>query len=433
MQPNLLNTPFWWDEAPPTSSGEPGLPNRCDVLIVGGGYTGLSAGLELCRRGRDVVVLDAHAPGYGASSRSGGMLGDVLKPGFGNLAKRYGEAKAVELWNEAARALAFTKARLEGPGYDCDFAVSGRFTGAMRPEHYERMGRELDRLGRHFEIDADMIPREHQQSEVATQIFFGGRLLRHHACVHPAKYHRDLLAELRRAGGRVFGNCAAHGLQREGAGWQVATARGTLVAQKVLLATNGYTDALSVRHQRFVIPVDSHIVATEPLDPALVRELFPNSRMVTDTLKVASFFRPSPDGKRVLFGGRAGDASRDLSAAADTLRRRMVRIFPRLEETNLTHVWSGRVAFSYAPTPQIGGREGVYHALCYSGSGVAMSSWLGHKVAQKICGEQDGATAFDDIVSPAPRFTPAKQFGVRLAIRAFNIGDRLGLIRHGAG
>ena len=427
--------PLWWADAPrfeaPDIHAPP--PARADVVVVGSGNTGLGAALALARAGCRTVVLERHDIGWGASSRAGGMLGDIVKPGFTALETRFGTARAVAMMREGRAALAGILALIEGEGIDCDLQRTGRFTGAMEPAHLDTMRREIDALSRHFEIDATIVTREGQRDHVGSDLFHGGRFVPGHAAVNPAKLTLGL-ARLAAARGTAFrARCPVLEVERRAGRWVVGTTRGTIEADAVIVATNGYTDGAFPDHARWVVPAASHIVATEPVSPNLMAQLLPGLRMVTDTRAVPSYFRASPDGTRIYFGGRAGSERADPGRVGARLARRLVATFPELRGTRIEAAWSGIFALSLAPVPQIGGQHGLYHALCYSGSGLSMSVHLGGKAAAKALGLEEGRTAFDGVVAPVPFLHPLKKLGVRLAIARRSLSDLLGSSPAGAG
>ena len=163
----------------------------------------------------------------------------------------------------------------------------------------------------------------------------------------------------------------------------------------MVIATNGYTGAESPALRRRLVPVPSFIIATEPLGRERVKALIPGGRMIVETRSRTCYYRPSPDGQRLLFGGRASVVPTEPSQAAARLYRLMTGLFPSLEGVAVSHAWTGFVAFSRDHLPHIGRRDGLHYALGYSGSGVAMAPYLGHKIAQRLLGNPEGASPLE--------------------------------------
>ncbi|MEO0682948.1 MAG: FAD-binding oxidoreductase, partial [Pseudomonadota bacterium] len=253
-----------------------------------------------------------------------------------------------------------------------------------------------------------------QRAELGTDAYHGGVVHPRHASLHPARYHRGLLDAALGAGAQVVGHCAALSIDRDGAAFDVRTERGRVRARDVIVATNGYTDRLSPWLQRRVVPIGSYIIATEPLPPALVAQLFPRNRIASDTRKVVYYYRVSPDRRRVIFGGRVSAGETDPSVSGPRLYADMCAIFPELRDWRVTHSWMGTVAYSFDELAHAGLQDGVRHALCYCGSGVSMASYLGMRLGRQVLGLADGATAFDGLPFPTrplyrgrPWFLPA--------------------------
>ena len=198
---------------------------------------------------------------------------------------------------------------------------------------------------------------------------------------------------------KLFANVRAGAIAKRADGLRLETSRGPLMADKIIIATNGYTGDLSAWHQRRVVPIASYQVATEELGSEMVTQLFPKHRMIADTKRLLYYFRPSPDRKCLLFGGRARYLHHDSTAGGLHLRRKLTAVFPQLAEVKLSHGWWGYVAYLRGGVPDLGESQpetlpGVYHALGCHGSGVVMMSWLGYRTGLLVSGQANSQSAF---------------------------------------
>ncbi len=391
----MKSDPFWWEAAPPVSRSAKAVVPVCDTVVVGAGYTGLAAAITLARAGRSVQVLDRMRPGEGASSRNGGMASGNLRPTFEELIQTYGEARAKAIQSEAKAAREDLAAFIAREAINCDFTMSGRFTGASSPDQYETLAREADLLARHLKVEAYAVPRGEQRALLGTEFYFGGLYRGDIGGLHPAKLVSGMLARAEEAGAVVHGETGVNGIRREGDGWEVETARGRVKAANVIMGTNGYTDKVDKWLRRRLVPVRSRIIATAPLSDNLMRELMPKGVMCGETRRLHYYYRPSPDGRRILFGGRDGTIAGESPKPTEDLRRAMVDIFPVLEDTEITHSWFGYVAMNRDMIPRIFTKAGVRYAAGYCGSGVVWARWAGQKAAQQVLGLKEGESAFD--------------------------------------
>jgi glycine/D-amino acid oxidase-like deaminating enzyme len=251
-------------------------------------------------------------------------------------------------------------------------------------------------LNRAADSGVRMVPRAEQRREIDTDVYYGGMIVERSGGVHPALYFKGLADAARRAGARLVDRAAVEAIDRDGAQFALRTSRGRLSARQVIVATNGYTGPATPWHQRRVIPVASFIIATEEIGEARVRQLFPTMRMIAETRRVLNYYRPSPDGRRVIFGGRARFRPTTPRQAAPILFDRMRRIFPSLDGVRLTHAWSGNVAFTFDGLPHMGAHDGIHYCLGCNGSGVVMMSYLGWQTALKILGRTNRPCAFEE-------------------------------------
>lgn len=409
--PGFKSSPWWWEEAEPPIRGGGGLPERAGVAVVGGGYAGLSAALTLRRLGHDaVVVLDAERIGWGASSRNGGMVSGGLKVASGALEARFGPARAKAIALAAAASFPFIEETIAREGIACDYVRCGRFVPAWSRAHYDALAARVGFIAEVTGLPARMLPRERQREALGSDHYHGGMLADASGSLHPGKYARGLAFAAERAGARLVDGVRVRGIREAGSGFRLATDRGELRADAVLVATNGYSrgpDGGSAMPwlARRVIPLASYIIATEPLGAGVIDRLFPGRRMISDTKRVLNYFRPSPDGTRVLWGGRASFRGQDAAAAAPALHAAMAAVFPELKGVRLTHAWNGNVAFTFDRLPHLGVERGMHYAAGCQGSGVAMATWLGHRAALKLAGAaNDGPFALDGLPFPTRPF-----------------------------
>jgi glycine/D-amino acid oxidase-like deaminating enzyme len=216
------------------------------------------------------------------------------------------------------------------------------------------------------------------------------------------------------------------GLTNRGDSVTLATARGGITARNVIVATNGYTGALTPWLRRRVIPIGSYIIATEPIAPELMARLFPTDRVVTDTRKVVYYYRPSPDRTRILFGGRVSIAETDPRKSAAPLKAEMARLFPELATVRVSRSWMGFVAYTFDTLPHLGAHDGIHYAMGYCGSGIGMASYLGMKLAKQLLGSDDGRTAFDDIPFASRPYYFGRPWFLTPAIAWYRWKDRHG-------
>jgi len=395
--PDWKAAPYWHEAVPTEPAVANPLAQATDVLIVGSGYTGLNAAIETAGAGRDTLVLDKDAPGHGCSTRNGGQIGHSIKPGFETLAHRHGADRAQAILDESRTALHWIEDRIGTLGIDCDFNRAGRFHAAHSPQIYEALARHAEATTHTDGTEAFAVPRAEQRRELGSDLYHGGVVYPQDAGLHPARYHQGLLKAARDAGAQVIGHCGVSAIARTARGFDVQTTQGRVHARDVIVATNGYTGPATPWLRRRVIPIGSYIIATEELPADLMDRLFPTDRVISDTRKVVYYYRPSPDRRRVIFGGRVSAGETDPALSGPRLHEEMRTLFPELQGTRISHSWLGHVAYTFDEVMHVGRHEGVHYAMGYCGTGVSMASYLGMRLGQKVLGTPEGATAFDDL------------------------------------
>ena len=392
--------PYWWDspalragsqkaEAGSQKDAAAPLARRADVVIVGAGYTGLSAALALARGGASVVVFDRGLVGSGASSRNGGQVLTGMKLDPGTLVGQFGESRARELFQISLDSIATLERLIAEEAMSCEYARTGHILAASKPSHFEAFDEERSLLARVFDHPVHLVPAADQAGELGSSVYFGLMVDRRSGALNPACYARELAAAARRAGATIVEGTAVTRTSRGAAGWTVTTERGAVEAGDLLFATNGYTDSAAPWLQRRLVPIGSYAIATAPLQPDHAAALIPKGRMVFDSKHFLHYFRLTSD-HRLLFGGRAQFTRPDADTTrrcAQILRRDMTAIFPSLAATPVDYAWSGHVAFTRDQLPHAGRIQGAYFAGGYCGHGIAMATHLGALVARRMAGE----------------------------------------------
>lgn len=419
--------PYWWDDVPrPVTAAAP-LPPSIDVAVVGAGYTGLHAALQTARGQRSTLVLDAEDAGWGCSTRNGGQVSTSIKPSFDLLARRHGERQAFDILKEGQRSLAFIGDFIRAERIDCDFAPVGRFHAAHNAAQYEALARRVQQQPRGLEVDAHVVPRSEQRGELGSDAYWGGAVYTQHCSLHPARYHQGLLARAQEAGVMLAPRTPVQRIERRGGRFMLQTPRGIVSARDVVVATNGYTGAVTPWLQRRVIPIGSYMIATEELAPGLMDRLIPKNRIVSDTRKVVYYYRASPDRKRLLFGGRVSHQETDPRLSAPRLHADMVAVFPELAGTRISHSWCGFVAYTFDELMHIGQHDGIHYAMGYCGAGVGTASYFGMRAGQQVLALAEGRTALDGLAFQTRPLYSGNPWFLAPSVWYYRLRDRLGV------
>jgi glycine/D-amino acid oxidase-like deaminating enzyme len=430
---DFKSRPIWWDDNPPVSlQGEP-LPAQCDVAVVGGGFTGLAAALELARSGARVVVLEADDFGFNASARNSGGVSfgiDLTKA-----AKWHrwsgGQAPPVpELARAAAASVAHMETFIADNAIDCDYHRHGRLSCAATPQHYEMLSRRCDTLNKLFDADAYMVPRAEQQSEIGSDRFFGTMVVKRSGQLNPAKLVAGLVTLCRTNGAALRSGTLVGAIERRAGGFSLTTTAGNIEAASVVVAVNAQAARLSsVGLASRIVPVASHIIVTELLPDDVAAALLPNRRTGADGRRLLAYFRRTPDGNRFLYGGRASPFEVSPERTAAVLYRRMVASFPSLAGVRIGHAWGCKVAFTFDGLPHLGEIDGLHYVMGCNGNGVAMMNYLGYQVARKVLDRTTATCVFDQPLFPKPPLYNGRAWFLPLAAGLYGALDRFDTVR----
>jgi glycine/D-amino acid oxidase-like deaminating enzyme len=427
FHPDFLPAPYWWDAYTPVAGELVEVPREARVAIVGGGYAGLAAALECVRHGIDAVVLEQGALGVGASTRNGGSVSGGVNVGksFSGRATPVDAERAHRLLSDASDAFALIERLIAEEAIDCFWQKRGRFVGAWTPDHFAYQEKRVASLNAAAQSGAYMVPRGAQREEIASDYYYGGMVVERSASLHPALYYKGLLDACRRREVRVCAEAAVEKITANGAAWRVETSRGTVIAGDVVIATNGYTGTLTPALRRRIVPIASHIIATEPLAPDVANSLIPKRRSISDTKRVLCYYRMSPDGTRMVFGGRARFTPADPMLCARVLHGYMTERFPQLRGVKVTHSWTGNTAFTLDALPHMGEEGGLHYCLGCNGSGIAMMTYLGTQTARKIARVANAPCAFDGSEFPDHKLYTGNPWFLPLVGGYYRMRDRL--------
>jgi glycine/D-amino acid oxidase-like deaminating enzyme len=389
----------------PSTDRSLALPERVDVAVIGAGFTGLSAARTLAKKGARVVVLEAATIGWGASSRNGGMVLTGLKLGVNQLISTYGRERTRKMYAASLASIDCVEQVVREEKIECDFSRCGHLEVACKQAHFDDYARQVEVIAREFNHPLKIVARADIGAEIGSEIYYGGKVDEVSAGVNPARYVAGLAQAAIRAGAWVATRTEVQTIQRATQrgthGWQVATSRGSMWARDVFVGTSGYTGAATPALRKKIVPIGSYIITTGVLAESLAHELSPRNRMIYDSKNYIYYYRLTPD-RRMLFGGRAAffpESKDSVRKSAEILRRGMVEVYPQLRDTKVEFVWGGTLDFAFDIMPHAGQMDGMYYALGYAGHGVAMATYQGQLMAQRIAGEQPD-NPFDGIPFP---------------------------------
>src|ERR1700677_217834 len=398
---------------------------RVEVLVVGGGYTGLSTALHLAERGRSVALLEAREAGFGAAGRNGGQVNAGLKFEPDVAERTLGPVFGPRLVGMALNAPQFLCALIGRLGIECEVCRSGTLRVAYSPRHVSALQTSAEQWVRHG-VPVELWARDRVAAATGTARYLAAVFDPQGGSVNPLGLARGLAAAAQGAGARIHASSPVLALMREGNGWRARTPRSAVRADRVLIATDGYTDGLVPRLARSVVPIFSAIIATAPLPDDLAASVLPGRQVVYETGNITVYYRRDAF-NRLLMGGRGPqrkalnrDDYRHLVSYARGL-------WPALDQVDWTHWWNGQFAVTSDFYPRLHmPQPGLFVMLGYSGRGVALSSVLGAELASVLAGAPPDS--FPLPVTPM-RTMPFHRFwrlGVNARVAYGRLLDRVG-------
>ena len=369
--------------------------HRCDVVVVGAGFTGVSAALYLAERGYDVAMLESYRVGWGASGRNGGQLIDGFVE-IEKIGKRFGLAAADMAYRMGLECRDIVVDRIEQHAIDCDLKLA-YLDLALRTADMRRFEEELATKRRmNYPHDIRLTQAADLGEFIGSDRYVGGLVNAGNGHLHPLNL---CIGEARAAtdlGVTIFEQSRVTRI-RHGQKPVVETASGTISADKVILAGNAYLGRTEPRLYGTVIPAGSYIIATEPLTESMARGVLPQDMACCDQRAALDYFRLSAD-RRLLFGGLCNYSGREPTDIAASLRPKMLKVFPQLGGVRIDYEWGGNIAISLNRVPQFGRIQGnTYYAQGYSGHGVAPTHLAGKMLADVVCGDSEQFDVFSRV------------------------------------
>ncbi|MFH1158326.1 MAG: FAD-binding oxidoreductase [Pseudomonadota bacterium] len=388
-KPNIgkIDTNSWYSSTPNRLLATLGALKgeiNCDVCVIGGGFTGLSAALELSQNKYSVILLEAQEIAGSASGKNGGQLIRGYNHSPGTLASRYGSAAAKMMCNVTLEGLALVLDRIAKHDIKCDLKF-GHVTAAMNDRHVSSLKEDIDEWAKIGHTDLKYLNRERIKDFVRSEKYAGGVFDPKGAHFHPLNYALGIAQTLQNIGCRIYDETPVLSI-KQGATARIRTSHGIVNAKFVVLGGNVAFKGTEKLNRR-VIPATAHMVATEPLDKTLVHAILPRNIAVTDARFIMDYYRLSSD-NRLLFG--AGDYSYngvDYPGRAFSLRKKMADTFPGLAGVKIEHCWNGPLDITHNRMPGFGRlAPNIFYAHGYCGHGVILSNMAGKLIAEAVGG-----------------------------------------------
>ena len=369
-----------------------------DICIIGGGLTGISSAINLSKKGYSVILCEARKIGWGASGRNGGQLGIGMRKDQFTIEKKLGLRHAKELWSLGLEAVEDVKNLIKENEIDCHL-VNGVMSTACFEKDIDEYKFEIEHMAKNYDFEGyQFFNKEKIREEINSKMYLAGLLNSGSYHLNPLKLTLGLAKVAQKNKVKIFENTPIEKIREEGDRVQVMSKKGLIRANQVVVACNGYLDSILGSKKNKFIPINNYVVATEPLGEKRAREIIKNNYAVCDTRFIIDYYRFSEDW-RMIFGGGETFTSNFVKNATSFVSKRMIKVFPQLQNVKIDYSWGGTLAITVNRLPHFGTlmNNKVSYAFGYSGHGLALSVLAGKLIGENIHGDHERFKFFSDI------------------------------------
>ena len=369
-----------------------------DICVIGGGLTGISSAINLSKKGYSVILCEARKIGWGASGRNGGQLGIGMRKDQFTIEKKLGLKHAKELWSLGLEAVEDVKNLIKENEIDCHL-VNGVMSTACFEKDIDEYKFEIEHMSKNYDFEGyKFFNKEKIREEINSKMYLAGLLNSGSYHLNPLKLTLGLAKVAQKNKVKIFENTPIEKIREEGDRVQVMSKKGLIRANQVVVACNGYLDSILGSKKNKFMPINNYVVATEPLGEKRARQIIKNNYAVCDTRFIIDYYRFSEDW-RMIFGGGETFTSNFVKNATSFVSKRMIKVFPQLQNVKIDYSWGGTLAITVNRLPHFGTlmNNKVSYAFGYSGHGLALSVLAGKLIGENIQGDRERFKFFSDI------------------------------------